>query len=542
MLEILSVDNMRKSDAATIRAGLEGKELMYRAGKAIFENVKWKPPVGIVCGVGNNAGDGYVLAELLADAGIECTLILLEDRFSEDGRFYFEKCLKLTHEISTEVSEPEKPGKEENGNKKIAVKHVEEFDSFSEFETLVDCIFGTGFRGEARGKARNAIDMINSSGAYIVAVDINSGMNGDSGMCGNDTSAGCVVSDLTVSIGSFKPGHFLNMAKDVIKEKINADIGIKPVQKPYYLIEEDDLRPFFKDRPNLSNKGTYGYVAIIGGSKKYSGAVRLAVMANTAMRSGAGVVKAGLPNTLYHDLLPLILESTLFPLSDIDGELVFNEDEIKQLISNVKTVTFGMGIGVSPETSKCLEYLLKNYRGTLIIDADGLTVLSKLDREVIRRASCKTVLTPHIKEFERLTGLKKDAILNSPITYAENYALDTGTIVLLKGPSTVVTDGVRTYVIDTGCAGMATAGSGDVLSGVLSAVCAYLPGSKPVEDILLSGSVAPVASDLVFAAAAGAFINGKAGERAQQKTNSISMIASDTVECIPEIISGLMIK
>ncbi len=539
MVEILSVDNMRKSDAATIRGGVAGKELMYRAGTAIFENVEWKPPVGIVCGVGNNAGDGYVLARMLSDIGLECTLILLEDRFSEDGRFYFERCLGRAAGISGEmsVSGIDNPGGL-GGEKSIAVKHLEEFESFTEFGTLVDCICGTGFKGDVRGKARDAIDMINASGAYVVAVDINSGLNGDSGMCGKsetegpspakDSSGmnpGCVVSDLTVSIGSYKPGHFLNMAKDVIKEKINADIGIEPVLKPYYLIGEDDLRPFFRERPNLSNKGTYGYVAIVGGSKKYSGALRLAAMANSAMRSGAGVVKVGLPNSLYHDLLPLILESTLFPLSDDDGELVFNEEEIKQLISNVKTVTFGMGIGVSPETSKCLEYLLKNYQGTLVVDADGLTVLSKMDRDILRRAKCKTVLTPHIKEFERLTGLKKDEILNSPVEGAETYALDTGAVVLLKGPSTVVTDGVRTYIVDVGCAGMATAGSGDVLSGILSAVCAYLPGSQ---------------ADLTFAVAAGAFINGKAGELAQQKTNSVSMIASDTVGCIPEVISGLM--
>lgn len=568
MTDILSVDNMRRSDAATIKGGISGRELMARAGKAIYESVKWKPPVAIVCGVGNNAGDGYVLARLLKDDGIECSLILLEDRFSEDGKYYFDKCL---NDSSTS---------ERNVQGNIKVMRLEEVENLSSYGTIVDCIFGTGFRGDVRGKAKLAIDMINTSGAYVVSVDINSGLNGDSGMCAilcsadeskdslkstwnklaheketvraggsaaSGTEGACVRSDITVSIGSFKPGHFLNMAKDVMKSRVNCDIGIRPVEKPYGLVCAEDLAEYFCDRKNFSNKGTYGYTAIIGGSKKYSGAVRLASMANSAvmncaenlqkdmeagsvkllaemanaaMRSGAGVVKVGLPDSLYHDLVPLILESTVFPLSDRDGELIFNKEEIDSLISNVRTVAFGMGIGLSAETGKCLEYLLEAFSGTLIVDADGLNLLSKMDRERIRRSKCRLVLTPHLKEFERLTGLKKEEILARPVSSAETYALDTGAVVLLKGPSTIVTDGVRTYIVEAGCSGMATAGSGDVLSGILSAVCGYI-------------------GDLPLAVAAGAYINGKAGEAAQRKSNSISMTAGDTVSCIAEVITGL---
>jgi len=511
MKDILSVENMRKSDASTIKGGVSGRELMARAGKAIFDSVEWKAPVAIVCGVGNNAGDGYVLAKLLKDGGIDCTIILLEDRFSEDGRYYFDRCV--------DVGTPDGTTDEES----IEVCFIEDIESLSKYGTIVDCIFGTGFRGEVKGKAKTAIEMINVSGAYVVAVDINSGLNGDSGMCAvtsEKDGVGCVVSNVTISIGSFKPGHFLNMAKDVMKDKVNCDIGIRPIEKPYGLVEPKDFSEYFNTRKNFSNKGTYGYTVIIGGSKKYSGALRLACMANAAMRSGAGVVKVGLPNSLYHDLIPLILESTIFPLSDNDGEIAFNESELKELVSNVKTVAFGMGIGLNSEISKCLEYLLGNYTGIMIVDADGLNLLSKFDREMIRHSKCKLVLTPHIKEFERLTGATKDEILVNPIKMAETYALDTGAIVLLKGPSTIITDGVRTYITDAGCSGMATAGSGDVLSGILSAVCSYIP-------------------DIPLAVAAGAYINGKAGELAQKKTNSVSMTAGDTVSCIADIISEI---
>ena len=504
MTGIMSVEDMRNSDAATIAGGISGKELMARAGKAIFDSVSWKAPVAIVCGVGNNAGDGYVLAGLMHDAGIDCKLILLEERFSEDGKYYFDECAV----------------------KNINVCNIDEMETLSGFGTVVDCIFGTGFRGEVKGKALAAINMINESGAYVVSVDINSGLNGDSGIAAKaDDQAKpftCVYSDLTISIGTFKPGHFLSLAKDVMKRKINVDIGIKPLKEDIFLLEEKDAAGFFGARPNFSNKGTYGYTALIGGSKRYSGAVRLAAMANAAMRAGAGVVKVALPGTLYHDLLPLILESTVFPLSDSDGEAVYNEKELAELVSNVKTVAFGMGIGVSEETAKILKYLLENYKGRLIIDADGLTLLSKMERKELKNTEAQVVLTPHLKEFERLTGKTIAEILDAPVETAVKYALETGAVVLLKGPSTIITDGKVTYITDAGCAGMATAGSGDVLSGILSAVCAN--------------------GELVRAVAVGAYINGKAGELAQEKYGAISMVASDTVGCIPQVLKVNIFK
>ena len=280
MKEILSVENMRKSDAHTIATEVPSLELMYRAGKAVADSVKWRAPVGIVCGVGNNAGDGYVIALELQKRGIDCTLLLLEERFSADGKYYFDKCVEndIPYEICTE-----------------------ELD-LSRFSTLVDCIFGTGFNGEARGLAKSVIENYNASSAYKVSVDINSGMNGDTGM-----GEVIALSDLTCSIGSFKPGHFLNKAKDVIKDKINLDIGIKPIDEPYYLYEPSAL----PERRNFSNKSTYGYVALIGGSKKYSGAIRLAAMANAAMRSGAGVAMLAVPDSISPYIIPNILEATL---------------------------------------------------------------------------------------------------------------------------------------------------------------------------------------------------------------------------------------
>ncbi|MBR5962447.1 MAG: NAD(P)H-hydrate dehydratase [Clostridia bacterium] len=496
MIRILSVENMRKSDAAAIAAGTPGRELMFRAGQAICKSVNWKPPAAILCGSGNNAGDGYVIAKLLHDEGLACDLILLSDKFSGDGVYYYNLC-------------------KEAGIPSLA---WDASVDLAKYGTIVDCIFGTGFHGEVRGPVREAIEAVNNSGACVIAVDINSGLNGDSGMAET-----CIHSDLTVSVGGFQPGHFLNMAKDVMKAKINCDIGIEPADRTYSLIEASDLADLFQPRKNYSNKGTYGYTALIGGSKRYSGAIRLAGMASAAMRSGAGVVKLAVPNVLFPVVAPAVLESTMYPLSDDGNEMVFAEKEIAELVSNVKTAAFGMGIGTGEGAGKALEYLLEHYTGRLIVDADGLTLLSRMDKDRIRSAACTLVLTPHIKEFSRLTGLSMEAILDNPITAAEAYAKENKVILLLKGPATVITDGETTYLTDTGCAGMATAGSGDVLSGILAAILGY-------------------AADPLLGTAAAAWLNGKAGEAAERKYGSISMMAGDTVECIAEIIQSISIK
>lgn len=194
----VSTEVMRSSDRWTIENLCSSKELMERAGKAIFEQVRWKGPVGIICGKGNNAGDGFVVASLLKDHGIECEIVLLyEDSFSEDGKYFFDRCVA----------------------KGIPVVTV---GDYGKYKTILDCIFGTGFKGEVREPAKSAIEVINASGAYVVSADINSGLNGDTGM--GDLY---VISDLTVSIGTFKYGHFLGVSKSAMKNKVNCDIGIK---------------------------------------------------------------------------------------------------------------------------------------------------------------------------------------------------------------------------------------------------------------------------------------------------------------------------
>lgn len=489
MIGILPVDVMRQSDAAAIAAGTPGEELMRRAGEGIFRAGTWEPPVAVVCGTGNNAGDGYVLAGLLAERGIDCEILLQAERFTPDGGTWFNRCRE----------------------KKIPVRLWRETGELDGYNTIADCIFGTGFHGTAEGEAADMIRKINRSGARVISADINSGLNGKNGL-----AELAVRSDLTVSVGSYQPGHFLNMAKDFMKARTNCDIGIPPAGRQIFLAEAADAATMYPPRKHFSHKGDYGYLALIGGSLRYSGAIRLAGIANCAMRGGAGVVRICAPESLCRAMVPEVLESTLFPLSEENGTLRFREEEFREALRGTKAAAFGMGIGHTEETRKAVRFLLREYKGVLILDADGLNALADEGAGLLKGAGCRTLVTPHLGEFARLSGKTIQEIREDPVGAAEAFAAETGATVLLKGPATVVTDGTETWITDRGCPGMATAGSGDVLSGVLAAVCAAN------------------SAHLVQAAAAGAWLNGRAGELAQEKHGDASMLASDTAAALEE--------
>ena len=494
MTEILTVSEMRKSDAQAIAAGTPGRELMRRAGEGICRAGKWMPPVAVVCGTGNNAGDGFVLASILKEAGIRCEILLQDDRATEDGGYWLKVCRQQG----------------------IPIRLWQDADTLRGYGSIADCIFGTGFHGRPEGEAERMIRLINESGAYVISADINSGLSGDSGLA--ETA---VMSDLTVSVGSWKPGHFLGMAKDYMKDKTCCDIGIPPLGHGVYHMDAADASKLFPPRKHYSHKGTYGYLALIGGSFRYSGAIRLAAMANAAMRAGAGVVRLCAPQSLCEKMMPEILEATLFPLSETEGGMSFREEELREAVRGTRAAAFGMGAGMSGETEKAVRFLLREYDGVLILDADGLNALASAGTELLHKAAGHIILTPHIGEFSRLTGLGAAEIQKNPLSLAESFARENGVVLLLKGPGTIVTDGKKTWICDRGTPGMATAGSGDVLSGIIAAVCAANPDR------------------LCDAAAAAAWINGRAGEIAAETVGEVSMVAGDTVRSLPQAIRAL---
>lgn len=211
MEKVITVETMRKSDAYTIANYIDSKKLMYKAGVGVFNSYDYKGNIAIVCGSGNNAGDGYVLSLLLKEKNISSTLFLIKEKFSVDGKYYFDKCM------------------EQN----IPYKVCDEDTDFSDYGIIVDCIFGTGFKGVARGIAGDIIDKINDSNKTVISVDINSGLNGDTGF-----GEKVVKSDLTVSIGYLKTGLLINDADKYIGSLKNCNIDIELVGDYYTLVDD----------------------------------------------------------------------------------------------------------------------------------------------------------------------------------------------------------------------------------------------------------------------------------------------------------------
>ncbi len=481
MQEVVSVKTMRESDEATIKYKTDSLILMKRAGEALYEAYDYKGRTAIVCGTGNNAGDGYVLAGLLGES---CHIFLLCDKFSRDGRFYFDECVK----------------------KGVKYSYIDEKTDFNEFDTIVDCIFGTGFKGEVKGQVKNVIDKINKSGKFTVSCDIPSGLNGDTGL------GYSVVSDLTVSIGSIKTGLILNEAKDKIKKLVNCPIGIDITGQKYCLLDKDDFTGMIPERKNYSHKGTYGYTAVWGGCEEYSGAVKLANLSLSALKAGTGVNRLIVNERIASFVAPFLLESTLFKMPD-----GFDKEKLDEALSGIKCLAIGMGWGKAAEYEEILRCILENYDISVVIDADGLNTLSRMDMDILKRTKCNVCLTPHMKEFSRLAKVDMSEV---DFYKAREFAKEYGVVVLLKGTVTCVTDGENVYFVNRGCPGMATAGSGDVLSGILCGLGGYM--GLDIKSVSL-----------------GAYISSRAGEEAQKEENAVSMTASDTVRNIGKVIGEI---
>ncbi len=286
-------------------------------------------------------------------------------------------------------------------------------------------------------------------------------------------------------------------------------------------LTNEDLKEIFKEREKNSHKGTYGYVGIIGGCMEYTGAVKLANMSSTALRAGCGVIRVIVPQSIETSIAPYLLEQTIYPIeNDEEQKMKFNKEEIDKALDKLKAVAIGMGWGKGRDNEKILEYILQTKEIPCVIDADGLNTLSQMNFNILKETKCKVILTPHLKEFERISKIPMEEIKKDSIEIAKSFAKKYQVILLLKGSTTIVSDGITTYLVKRGCPGMATAGSGDVLSGVLVGMLGYHEADAKI-------------------VAAGSYLAGMAGELAQEKYTDISMKASDTIEMIPEAIKKI---
>ncbi|MBO7178654.1 MAG: NAD(P)H-hydrate dehydratase [Clostridia bacterium] len=282
-----------------------------------------------------------------------------------------------------------------------------------------------------------------------------------------------------------------------------------------------DVKRILGERKENSHKGDFGYVGLVGGSPEYSGAIKLASLSCCTLRSGVGVSKVIVPRTLINAVMPFVLESTLYGLPEKDGYIKYEESAFTSAFRGLKAVTFGMGLGQKGDNLLYLEKLL-SLPIKLIIDADGLNTLAA-HKELLVDKVADVILTPHIGEFSRLSGLSKEEILGVPEMVAKDFASRYGVTLILKDATSVITDGRSVFKNISGTVGMATAGSGDVLSGILVGLSGYLDSTLDV-------------------ACAGAFINGLAGEITlkEEDGNPFSMLAGDTALRVGKAISAIL--
>lgn len=280
------------------------------------------------------------------------------------------------------------------------------------------------------------------------------------------------------------------------------------------IIEIYDIKDLFKKRDINANKGNFGKAGLYGGSIEYSGALKLSYLSLSALRSGCGISRVLVKKEILPLLGPNILEQTLCILPSYSDNFY---DKLNIYIRDLDSLAFGMGIGTDEYLEEVLEFLIRNYTGNLIIDADGLNILSRKNLNILKEKRCNILLTPHLKEFSRLINKPIEEIKKDSLNLVKEFASTYKITILLKGHTTIISNGTDTYLVKTGTPGMATAASGDVLSGILAGLLAYLDFN-------------------LLTVAAGVLINGIAGCLAEEENTDISMIASDTVNKIVEAI------
>jgi NAD(P)H-hydrate epimerase len=481
-------EEMRAAEAAYPGPTLE---LMERAGKGVAGELVRRFPdarrVSVWCGTGANGGDGLVVAAELRRAGKECSVRLLgpEEKVTGDAA----EMLRRAKDAGVPLSDEAGPA-----------------------DVAVDALFGTGFSGKPRPAAERAIAELNAGRAPVVSVDLPSGVDASTGR----VEGVAVEAALTVTFHAPKVGHAIAPGRFHTGELVVADIGLDPAPTRIRLATSEVLQ-LVPRRTERDNKYTAGSVLVVGGSAGLTGAPSLT--SEAALRAGAGIVTACVPASLGLVFEQRLVEVMTRACPDEDGRMTAEAaDEILEAAERARAVALGPGLGRSDGTRALVGFLLDRLDKPVVLDADGLWALAgHLDWVFSRDAP--TVLTPHAGELGRLLGRPSEWIAANRLDAVQAGADDTGTAVLLKGADTLVAaPGRNPVVIGLGNPGLATAGSGDVLTGV---VAAFL--SKGMD-----GDVAAVAA----AAACGV-----ASQVAAERHGQAGMIARDVIESLSPALS-----
>lgn len=493
-MKIFDIEQLAKADKVTIeKQEISSAELMERAATLVFNDIHSKLngaqiPIKIFCGIGNNGGDGLVIGKLLLEHGYQVIAYVVNysNKRSQDFLLNYDRI------------------KEVSNNWPFTIKGEDDFPEISEKDFIIDAIFGIGLNRPLEDWVGKLVQHINRSKAFIVAIDMPSGMFADK-MPNEKRPA--IKANVTITFQTPKLIFFLPQAAEYIGDMQVIDIGLDreylaktAVNKQ--LINKPEAQLLYKPRINFAHKGDYGHALIVGGSYGKIGSISLT--AKATLKTGAGMVTIFSPKCGYQILQSIVPEAMVIT------------DKNEETLSNIEfdlspdVICFGMGAGTSKETTAAFKNLLINTKKPMVIDADGINILSK-EIELLKELPENTVLTPHPGELERLIGKWEDDFdkLEKVKKFSKKHKL----IVVIKGAHTITVFKDDLYINNTGNPGMATAGSGDVLSGVITS--------------LISQQYEPL-----IAAVFGVYLHGKTGDILAEEMSYEGLIAGDIADNI----------
>ena len=499
-MRILSAEAMREVDRCAIEeVGIPSLVLMENAAigvvDAIGEIYEEAESAAIFCGPGNNGGDGLAIARHLAVRGYEVQVFLVAGRrgMRGDAEVQLGICRRQGLAIQ-EVAD-------EDGV-------VEALEEAREADLIVDALFGTGLSKPLEGLLADLVQGLNDLPVPCVSVDLPSGLNGSR----SEPLGPHIEADLTVTFAAPKIAHVFPPASESVGELVVTDLGIPPelVEEaeeeggPLHLMVGEELSGLLPEREPGTHKGDYGHVLLVAGSPGKAGAAILA--ARAAVRSGAGLVTAAVPESIL-DVVDLgSIESMTLPLRSLDGVLEAAEGK--------SVLAMGPGLGQEDETAEAIRRIAAEVSLPLILDADGINAFAGRAAELAGR-SAETVLTPHPGELGRLLGISTSEVQEDRIAAARRAAVEAEAVVVLKGHRTlVVTPGGEVHVNTTGNPGMASGGTGDVLTGLIAGLLAQGLGA-------------------LDAARLGVYLHGLAGDLAAARTGEAALTAGDLLTYLP---------
>ena len=508
----VTATEMRALDRWTIEHGTPGHVLMERAGAGaacvLRERLRApRGPVVVVCGPGNNGGDGFVVARHLrrARVPVEVWLAGRPDQVHGDAA----RMLARWRRVRGTVHDLTGADRVDALCRRLGAAAA-----------VVDALFGTGLNAPVRGVAAGTIEAINTCGAPVLAIDIASGLSADTGM----PLGAAVRATVTATFGFPKVGQLIYPGVEHTGLLAVVDIGIPPealaaVQPRVSLLEQQEVGRLLAPRPRDAHKGTFGHVLLVAGSRGKTGAALLA--AQGSARAGAGLVTLAVPATLQPALEARVREAMTVALGDTGAGAAALSDgaALEDLLAGRTAVVCGPGLGLADATRSLVAELIRRCRVPLVLDADGLNAVAGTD--LLRARAGPTVVTPHPGEMARLLGTDTARVQADRLGAARAFARDQNVVAVLKGARTIVaTPDGGAAISPTGNPGMASGGTGDVLAGVLGGLLAQ--GLAPFDAALL-----------------GVFAHGAAGDAVAARRGEVGLLASDLLAELPPTLARL---